>query len=83
MTRLSRPDKAREHFMEALALDVKCFDAFEELIKSHLLDVDQGVFGFDRANDDTQLSFLRGKSGSSYKAFNSCSRCLRMRILSG
>ncbi|KAG8885545.1 anaphase promoting complex subunit cdc16 [Tulasnella sp. 332] len=41
MTRLNRQDKAREHFMEALALDVKCFDAFEELVGGQLLAADE------------------------------------------
>lgn len=43
MTRLNRQDKAREHFMEALALDVKCFDAFEELVGGQLLAADEGM----------------------------------------
>ncbi|KAG9024750.1 anaphase promoting complex subunit cdc16 [Tulasnella sp. JGI-2019a] len=41
MMRLNRQDKAREHFMEALALDVKCFDAFEELVGGQLLAADE------------------------------------------
>lgn len=42
MTRLNRQDRAKEHFMEALALDVKCYDAFHELISGNLLGIDEG-----------------------------------------
>lgn len=42
MTRLNRQDRAKEHFMEALALDVKCYDAFHELVNGNLLGVDEG-----------------------------------------
>ncbi|KAG9017193.1 anaphase promoting complex subunit cdc16 [Tulasnella sp. 427] len=42
MTRLNRQDRAKEHFMEALALDVKCYDAFHELINGNLLGIDEG-----------------------------------------
>ena len=42
MTRLNRHDRAKEHFMEALSLDVKCFDAFHELTNGNLLGVDEG-----------------------------------------
>ncbi|KIO34707.1 hypothetical protein M407DRAFT_63985 [Tulasnella calospora MUT 4182] len=41
MTRLNRQDRAKEHFMEALALDVKCYDAFHELISGNLLGIDE------------------------------------------
>ncbi|KAG8959317.1 anaphase promoting complex subunit cdc16 [Tulasnella sp. 419] len=41
MTRLNRQDRAKEHFMEALALDVKCFDAFNELVNGNLLGIDE------------------------------------------
>lgn len=43
MTRLNRHDRAKEHFMEALSLDVKCFDAFHELTNGNLLGVDEGT----------------------------------------
>jgi anaphase-promoting complex subunit 6 len=42
MTRLNRQDRAKEHFMEALALDVKCFDAFNELVGGNLLGIEEG-----------------------------------------
>ncbi|KAF8515403.1 TPR-like protein [Hysterangium stoloniferum] len=37
MLRLNRNDRAKESFLEALALDVKCYDAFEQLIGGELM----------------------------------------------
>ncbi|KAJ7227065.1 cell division control protein 16 [Mycena pura] len=37
MQKLNRGDQAKQCFMEALALDVKCFDAFEQLINGEMM----------------------------------------------
>lgn len=40
--RLSRGEKAKEAFLEALALDVKCFEAFNLLVQNQMLTIDEG-----------------------------------------
>ena len=67
MTRLNRQDRAKEHFMEALALDVKCFDAFNELVGGNLLGIEEGeltLVTLSRAcNTDAQVvewDFVQG-----------------------
>lgn len=42
MLKLNRGDQAKNCFMEALALDVKCFDAFEQLISGEMMAPDEG-----------------------------------------
>lgn len=44
MLKLNRGDQAKACFIEALALDVKCFEAFEMLIKSEMMTPDEGTF---------------------------------------
>ncbi|KZS94278.1 TPR-like protein, partial [Sistotremastrum niveocremeum HHB9708] len=41
MLKLNRTDRAKECFMEALALDVKCFDAFEHLVGGEMMTADE------------------------------------------
>ncbi|KAJ7274524.1 hypothetical protein B0H12DRAFT_1089105 [Mycena haematopus] len=41
MLKLNRGDQAKQCFMEALALDVKCFDAFEQLISGEMMTPDE------------------------------------------
>ena len=43
MLKLSRTQAAKECFMEALALDVKCYDAFEQLVNGEMMTVDEGL----------------------------------------
>lgn len=43
MQKLNRADVAKTCFMEALALDVKCYDAFSQLINSEMLPPDEGT----------------------------------------
>lgn len=43
MLKMNRGDQAKQCFMEALALDVKCYDAFEQLITGEMLSPDEGV----------------------------------------
>lgn len=42
MLKLNRSAVARESFMEALSLDVKCYDAFEMLVGGELMNIDEG-----------------------------------------
>lgn len=42
MLKLNRNDRAKECFLEALSLDVKCYDAFEQLISGELMRPDEG-----------------------------------------
>ena len=44
MLKLNRGDQAKNCFMEALALDVKCYEAFEQLMSSEMMTPDEGVF---------------------------------------
>ncbi|KAJ7284861.1 cell division control protein 16 [Mycena rebaudengoi] len=41
MLKLNRGDQAKQCFMEALALDVKCFDAFEQLVSGEMMTPDE------------------------------------------
>ncbi|KAG6868678.1 hypothetical protein C0993_012181, partial [Termitomyces sp. T159_Od127] len=41
MLKLNRGDQAKECFMEALALDVKCYDAFEQLVTGEMMTPDE------------------------------------------
>lgn len=43
MLKLNRGDQAKQCFMEALALDVKCYDAFEQLISGEMMTPDEGT----------------------------------------
>lgn len=42
--RLNRVERAKSSFLEALALDVKCFEAFNTLVQCQMLTVDEGTF---------------------------------------
>lgn len=41
MLKLNKNDRAKECFLEALSLDVKCYDAFEQLISGELMRPDE------------------------------------------
>jgi anaphase-promoting complex subunit 6 len=43
MLKLNRGDQAKLCFMEALALDVKCYDAFEQLVSGEMMTPDEGM----------------------------------------
>jgi anaphase-promoting complex subunit 6 len=43
MLKLNRGDQAKNCFMEALALDVKCFDAFQQLVNGEMMTPDEGI----------------------------------------
>jgi hypothetical protein len=44
--RLNRAERAKNCFLEALALDVKCFESFNTLIQSQMLTVEEGETSF-------------------------------------
>ncbi|KAF8632216.1 hypothetical protein AX15_001974 [Amanita polypyramis BW_CC] len=41
MLKLNRGDQAKQCFMEALALDVKCFEAFDQLVSGEMMTADE------------------------------------------
>jgi len=43
MLKLNRGDQAKQCFMEALALDVKCFEAFDQLVTGEMMAPDEGI----------------------------------------
>lgn len=42
MLKLNRGDQAKLCFMEALTLDVKCYDAFNQLISGEMMTPEEG-----------------------------------------
>ena len=42
--KLNRAESAKECFMEALALDVKCYEAFDQLISGEMMTADEGEY---------------------------------------
>ena len=42
MLKLNRGDQAKNCFMEALALDIKCYESFEQLISGEMMTPDEG-----------------------------------------
>ena len=43
MVKLNRADQAKRCFMEALSLDVKCYESFQQLTSSEMMTPDEGV----------------------------------------
>ena len=43
MLKLNRGDQAKACFMESLALDVKCYDAFEQLVGGEMMTLEEGA----------------------------------------
>lgn len=64
MLKLNRSDQAKQCFLEALALDVKCYDSFEQLINGEMMSVDEGTW-FIPSSDP---SLMQVQSGSSSRA---------------
>jgi anaphase-promoting complex subunit 6 len=44
MMKLGRGETAKNCFMEALALDVKCYDSFEQLISGEMMTPEEGKY---------------------------------------
>lgn len=40
---LNAADRAKECFMEALSIDVKCYDSFDALVSGNMMDVNEGA----------------------------------------
>ena len=45
---LNAADRAKECFMEALSIDVKCYDSFEALVSGSMIDVEEGAQSISR-----------------------------------
>lgn len=45
MLKLNRGDQAKQCFMEALALDVKCYESFEQLMSGEMMTLEEGSTG--------------------------------------
>ena len=44
MLKLNRGAQSKHCFMEALALDVKCYEAFEHLVSGEMMTPEEGMF---------------------------------------
>lgn len=44
--RLSNTQEAKQAFLEALSLDVRCYDAFQALVGGEMMSVDEGALLF-------------------------------------
>jgi anaphase-promoting complex subunit 6 len=78
MLKLNRGDQAKNCFMEALALDVKCYEAFEQLISGEMMTPIEGLYS---ANALVVYSSASSQSGSLCKAWLTKSRHQKMQIL--
>jgi anaphase-promoting complex subunit 6 len=65
MLKLNRSDQAKQCFLEALALDVKCYDSFEQLINGEMMSVDEG----NRFFPASFSSLIRVQNGISSRVF--------------
>ena len=75
MLKLNRSDQAKKCFLEALALDVKCYDSFEQLINGEMMSADEG----DQLLPTSGPSLMRIQSGISSRASRIRIRHLKMR----
>lgn len=48
--RLSSAAQAKESFLEALSLDVRCYDAFSALVGGEMMNVEEGEFDVSRSS---------------------------------
>ena len=48
--KLNRPESAKECFMEALAIDVKCYEAFDQLISGEMMTAEEGLLTSEHIN---------------------------------
>lgn len=67
MLKLNRGDQAKQCFMEALALDVKCFEAFDQLVTGEMMTPDEGIVDHFFCPPQTQIvewEFVQGLSYS-------------------
>jgi len=78
MLKLNRSDQAKQCFLEALALDVKCYDSFEQLINGEMMSADEGDWSLPRGVP----SLTRVQSGILSRASHIKTRHQKMRISS-
>jgi hypothetical protein len=64
MLRTNRPEQAKLCFMEALALDVRCFDAFDALVAGEMLTPEEGLFASFAL---TSISPLTSRDGTEWQ----------------
>jgi hypothetical protein len=78
MLKLNRGDQAKQCFMEALALDVKCFEAFDQLVTGEMMTPDEGTTSvlFSPSSYSYKLSSLQ--NGNSFKACHTRNKRLKM-----
>lgn len=57
MVKLSRSDQAKHCFMEALSLDVKCYESFHQLISGEMMTPDEGALHCPRSAAVDRLTF--------------------------
>jgi anaphase-promoting complex subunit 6 len=67
MLKLNRGEIAKQCFMEALALDVKCYDAFEQLISGEMMTPEEGLslhalFSTRLSIESIEWQFIQGLS---------------------
>ena len=79
MLKLNRSDQAKQCFLEALALDVKCYDSFEQLINGEMMSVDEG----DQFFTTGVPSLIQLQSGISSRPFPIQTRHQKMLISFG
>jgi len=75
MLKLNRSDQAKQCFLEALALDVKCYDSFEQLINGEMMSADEG----DQLLPTSIPSLIRVQSGISSRTSPTRTRHRKMR----
>ena len=76
MLKLNRGDQAKACFMEALVLDVKCFEAFQQLVDGQMMSPDEGA----HIRSLGVHILTQAKSGSSYKVLRTRSSPRKMLI---
>ena len=74
MLKLNRGDQAKQCFMEALALDVKCYDAFDQLVTGEMMTPDEGCFTFTLREGPLTTRFRMGVCSRTSICFSDASR---------
>ena len=80
MLKLNRGDQAKRCFMEALALDVKCYEAFEQLVNGEMMTPEEGTSSFQL--NQLISAHMQQQSGSLFILWHIANRLLRMQTLS-
>ena len=75
MLKLNRGDQAKQCFMEALALDVKCYDAFDQLVTGEMMTPDEGCSTFSPREGPLTTRFRMGVCSRIGICFSDASRC--------